>query len=256
MKQEDKELEIWKPIPNYEEYEVSTFGRVKRLAYNKYVCGGSFQHCNERVLASQPRKNGYQAVVLSKKGVVKSFLIHRLVALTFIPNPYNLPQVNHKDENPSNNCVGNLEWCDQKYNSNYGTSKNRIALKLKNGLLSKPVQQYCTDGTFVREYPSAIEASRQLGLNVSGIISCCNCHPKHKTCGNYQWKYSNSNKEIVDIRTWIVQLTKEGKQIYSYKSLTEASTSTGISRTSISNNLSNKSKSAGGFVWKKMKKNF
>ena len=98
MTQKDKELEIWKPIPNYEEYEVSTFGRVKRLAYDKPVCGGSFQHCNERILSPQLRKNGYQTVMLSKKGVIKSFLIHRLVAITFIPNPDNLPQVNHKDK--------------------------------------------------------------------------------------------------------------------------------------------------------------
>ena len=256
MTQKDKELEIWKPIPNYEEYEVSTFGRVKRLAYDKPVCGGSFQHCNERILSPQLRKNGYQTVMLSKKGVIKSFLIHRLVAITFIPNPDNLQQVNHKDENPSNNCVNNLEWCDQKYNSNYGTSKSRIASKLKNGLLSKPVQQYSTDGIFVREYTSAMEASRKLGLNASGIISCCNCHPKYKTCGNYQWKYSNSDKEIVDIRTCIVQFTKEGEQICTYESITQASTSTGISRTSISNNLSNKSKSAGGFIWKKVQNNY
>ena len=256
MTQKDKELEIWKPIPNYEEYEVSTFGRVKRLAYDKPVCGGSFQHCNERILSPQLRKNGYQTVMLSKKGVIKSFLIHRLVAITFIPNPDNLQQVNHKDENPSNNCVNNLELCDQKYNSNYGTSKSRIASKLKNGLLSKPVQQYSTDGIFVREYTSAMEASRKLGLNASGIISCCNCHPKYKTCGNYQWKYSNSDKEIVDIRTCIVQFTKEGEQICTYESITQASTSTGISRTSISNNLSNKSKSAGGFIWKKVQNNY
>ena len=118
------------------------------------------------------------------------------------------------------------------------------------------MQQYSTDGIFVREYPSDMEASRQLGLNVSGIISCCNCYPKYKTCGNYQWKYSNSNKEIVDIRMWIVQLTKEGEQICTYESITKASASTGISRTSISNNLNNKSKSAGGFIWKKIQNNY
>ena len=65
-----------------------------------------------------------------------------------------------------------------------------------------------------------------------------------------------SNKEIVDIRMWIVQLTKEGEQICIYKSITKASASTGISRTSISNNLSNKSKSAGGFIWKKIQNNY
>lgn len=252
MTQEDKELEIWRLIPGYEEYEVSNRGRVKRLAFDKPVCGGSIQHCNERILLPQQRKSGYQAVGLSKNSKVKYFLIHRLVAIAFIPNPNKLPQVNHKDENPSNNCVDNLEWCDQKYNSNYGTSKDRIAAKLKNALLSKSVQQYGMDGIFVREYPSAMEASRQLGLNVSGIISCCNCHPKYNTCGNYQWKYSGSNKEIVDIRTWIVQLTKRGEQIHSYESVTKASAFTGISRTSISNCLSGKSKSAGGFIWKKI----
>lgn len=252
MTQEDKEIELWKPIPNYEEYEVSTFGRVKRLAYDKPVCGGSFQHCNERILSPQLRKNGYQTVMLSKKGVVKSFLIHRLVALTFIPNPDNLPQVNHKDENTSNNCVDNLEWCNQCYNSNYGTSKYRISAKLKNGVLSKPVEQYCKKGMFIMEYPSAIEASRVLGLNVSGIISCCNNNPKYSHCGGYQWKYKGSEKQINNIVNEIVQMDKCGKIINTFESTAQASNATGISRTAIANNLSYLSKSAGGFIWKKI----
>ena len=252
MTQEDKELEIWKPIPNYEEYEVSNYGRVKRLAYNKPVCGGSTQHCEERILKLQTRKNGYNAVNISKNYQVKSFLVHRLVALVFIPNPDNLPQVNHKDENTSNNFVGNLEWCDQKYNSNYGTSKYRISAKLKNGILSKPVQQYGINGVFIMEYPSAIEASRVLNLNVSGIISCCNNNKGHKRCGGYQWKYANSHKQIIDIRTWIVQCDKNGVQIQAFENTTVASRRTGISRTAICNNLSNKSKSAGGFIWKRI----
>lgn len=252
MIQKEKQLEVWKPIPNYEEYEVSNLGRVKRLAYDKPVCGGSVQHCNERILLPQRRRFNYQAVALSKNGKVRYFLVHRLVAIVFIPNPNNLPQVNHKDENPSNNVVNNLEWCDQKYNSNYGTSKDRIALKLKNGVLSKAVQQYDVAGIFIKEYPSAIEASRQLALNVSGIVSCCACSPKYKTCGGYQWKYKDSSKNIKDIRTWIVQISKDGIQIHAFKTITEASNSTGISRTSISNCLSSLSKTAGGFIWKKV----
>lgn len=251
MKEEDKEFEVWKPIPNYEEYEISNLGRVKRLPYDKNVCNGGKQHCAEKILKPQKRKRGYQAVILSKNNNVKSFLIHRLVATAFIPNPYSLPQVNHKDENPSNNCVENLEWCTQKYNSNYGTSKYRISSKLKNGVLSKIVEQYDKKGNFIQEFPSPMEASRVLDIKVSGIVSCCNSNKKYSHCGGFQWKYKNSNKNIADIRKIILQFDKENKLIESYGSITDASNSTGISITSISNCLSNLSKSAGGFIWKK-----
>ena len=243
--------EEWKAIPDYEEYQVSTLGRVKRLAYYKNVCGGGKQYCEERILKPQTRKRGYQAVMLSKNSNAKSFLVHRLVAMVFIPNPDNLPQVNHKDENTSNNCADNLEWCNQCYNSNYGTSKYRISTKLKNGILSKPVEQYCKNGMFIMEYPSAIEASRVLGLNVSGIISCCNNSPKYSHCGGYQWKYKGSEKQINNIVNEIVQMNKCGKIINTFETITQASNATGISRTAISNNLSYLSKSAGGFIWKK-----
>lgn len=244
--------EEWRAIPNYEEYEVSNLGRVKRLAYDKPVCGGSLQHCKERILALQSRKHGYQAVMLSKNSKVKSFLVHRLVAFAFIPNPKNLPHINHKDENPSNNHVSNLEWCNQKYNSNYGTSKERIALKLKNGVLSKPVEQYDKEGNFICDYPSAIEASRTLNLNVSGIVACCNGSKKYSHCGGFQWKYKDSDKTINNILKKIIQYTKSEKVIGIYNDTTEASKNTGVSRTSIANCLSGLSKTAGGFIWKKI----
>ena len=253
MDKENKKLEVWRPVCGYEEiYEVSNLGRVKRLAYDKPVCGGSSQHCEERILTLQPRKHGYQAVVLSKNSKVKSFLVHRLVASAFIPNPENLPQVNHKDENPSNNCVNNLEWCNQKYNSNYGTSKERIASKLKNGVLSKPVEQYDKEGNFICEYPSAIEASRTLDLNVSGIITCCNGSKRYSHCGGYQWRYKESDKIINNISKKIVQYTKSEEIISTYNDMTEASKNTGVSRTAIANCLSGLSKTAGGFIWKKI----
>ncbi len=252
MTQEEKQLEVWKPIPNYEEYEVSNLGRVKRLAYDKPVCGGGAQHCNERILLPQRRRFNYQAVALSKNDKVKFFLVHRLVAIVFIPNPNNLPQVNHKDEDPSNNCVGNLEWCDQKYNSNYGTSKERISLKLKNGVLSKPVQQYTIEAQFIKEYPSANEASRELGLAVSGIVNCCNGSKKYTTCGGFIWKYTNSNKQVTPVPK-ILQINKDdGSALNTWDSITEASKSLSISRTAITNCISGLSKTAGGYIWKKI----
>lgn len=249
MTPEQKELEIWKTISNYEEYEISNLGRVKRLSYYKNVCNGGKQHCNERVLKPQKRKRGYLAVTLSKHGKIKSFLVHRLVAEAFVPNPNNYPQVNHKDENPTNNEATNLEWCNQYYNSNYGTSKYRIAAKLKNGVLSKPVEQYYKNGTFITEYPSAIEASRTLGLSVSGIVLCCN--KKYTHCGGYQWKYKNDNKGITDIRKQILQFNTNNDCISVYDNITEASKATKISGTAISNCLAGLSKTAGGFLWKK-----
>jgi hypothetical protein len=257
MTQEEKELETWLPIQGYEGiYEISNLGRVKRLAYDKSVCNGGRQHCCERILKPQIRKHGYLAVNLSKECKTKSFLIHRLVATAFIPNENNLPQVNHKDENPSNNCVENLEWCNQRYNSNYGTSKERISAKLKNGILSKPVEQYDIEGNYINEYPSAIEASRILHLNISGIVSCCNENSKYSHCGGFQWRYKDSTKTINNILRKIVQYTKSEELVGSYNNVTEASRNTGISRTSIANCLSGLSKTAGGFVWKKITNNF
>lgn len=253
MTQEEKQLETWLPIKGYEGiYEISNLGRVKRLAYDKNVCGGSKQHCCERILKPQIRKHGYLAVSISKNNKMKSYLIHRLVAIAFISNPNNLPQVNHKDENPSNNNVENLEWCDQRYNSNYGTSKERISTKLKNGILSKPVEQYDKHGNLINEFPSAIEASRVLHISVSGIVSCCNGNKKYSHCGGYQWKYKNDNKVINNILKEIAQYNKSDELVNIYNNTTEASIATGISRTAITNCLSGLSKSAGGFIWKKI----
>lgn len=121
--------EIWKPIEGYEGlYEVSSYGRVKRL--------GGYDRFNRKkvskILKLSYNNSGYYIVHLWKNGFRKSKLLHRLVAETFIPNIDNLPQVNHKDENKSNNRVDNLEWCTAKYNSNYGTSIERRKVKMIN----------------------------------------------------------------------------------------------------------------------------
>ena len=122
--------EIWKPVKNYEcLYEVSNLGRVRsldRIQFIKKKNGIEMQRPQKgKVL--KPIFDGrglYQQVTLSKQGEGgKRHLIHRLVAIAFIPNPDNLPEVNHKDECKTNNCVDNLEWCDHKYNNNYGSKR-------------------------------------------------------------------------------------------------------------------------------------
>lgn len=114
--------EIWKPVVEYEGlYEVSNTGLVRSLRYNK-------------IMSPNINRYGYKYINLCKDGIIKTKTIHRLVAQAFIPNPDNLPMVNHKDEDKGNNCVENLEWCDQKYNVNYGMSQEkRKCTKIKLG---------------------------------------------------------------------------------------------------------------------------
>ena len=118
-------------------------------------------------------------------------MVHRLVAEAFIPNPSNFSVINHKDENPANNAVDNLEWCTQRYNMNYGTCRAKISTKLKgkfvNGPSSKAVLQYDKSGNFVSEWPSAREAERQTGFSCRHISKCC--LGKRKSAYGYVWKF-------------------------------------------------------------------
>lgn len=116
--------EIWKNIDNYEYYQVSNLGRIKMLSYITSD-GRKLKEKNRKTFINN---KGY--LIVNIKG--KHFLVHRLVAQAFIPNPNNLPQINHKDENKLNNKVDNLEWCTAKYNSNYGTKPYKISLIHKN----------------------------------------------------------------------------------------------------------------------------
>lgn len=132
------DMEKWKPIPDYENlYEVSSYGRVKSLEKYRYNNGGK-QLLKERILRPINNGNGYFMVRLYKNKTNKYYLIHRLVAEAFIPNPDNLPMINHRDEDKTNNVADNLEWCDAKYNSNYGTAIERtINTKIEKGYYNK-----------------------------------------------------------------------------------------------------------------------
>lgn len=118
--------------------------------------------------------SGYLQVNLYNNGKRTFYRIHRLVALAYLPNPDNLPEVNHRDENKQNNAVSNLEWCDHSYNINYGTRNERI---------SKAVR--CIETGVI--YNGTREAGRQTGLDPSSIVKVCK--GKLKTCGGYHWEY-------------------------------------------------------------------
>ena len=112
-------MEVWKDIPGFENYQISNYGNVKSLNYGRTG--------KTKLLKPTISGKGYLQVRLSKFGKPNALLVHRLVAIAFIPNPDNLPHINHKDENKLNNNPNNLEWCDNSYNNNYGTRNKRIA---------------------------------------------------------------------------------------------------------------------------------
>ena len=175
-----KSNEIWKPIKDFEGlYEVSNLGRVKSLSRLKHPNCGRY-YLKEKILKIWKNPNGYYATCLSKNGN-HTKTIHRLVAETFIPNQNNYPCVNHKDEDKSNNCVDNLEWCTWEYNNNYKNKGERIS-KTK----FKKVSQYDLEGNYIKEWESILGASKQLNISSSGITNCI--HGRSKSAGGYIWK--------------------------------------------------------------------
>ena len=183
-----EEKEVWKDIQGYEgKYQISSFGNVKSLNYGRTK--------KERILIPGNNAKGYLQVKLSKNGITKNFYVHKLVSQAFIENPDNLPEVNHIDEDKTNNCVSNLEFCDRKYNINYGTRNEKMlkTLKLiKSKFAQKEALQFTKDGKFVNEYPSIKEAGRYTGINQGNICLCCK--GRRFTAGGYIWKYKEDVK--------------------------------------------------------------
>ena len=204
------EMEVYRDIEGYEGlYQVSNLGNVKslkRLIKKGRKCSTIIEK-PDLIMKLKNHRSGYLCITLCKDGKRKMYQIHRLVALAFIPNPDKLPCINHKDENKTNNCVDNLEWCDRKYNNTYG---NRIkkaieTYKINNqngeyifkGLLTKkikgssnaekPVIQLSKDGIEIEKYKSLSEASRQTKINLGHIGECLK--GKRNIAGGYIWKY-------------------------------------------------------------------
>lgn len=173
--------EIWKDIKGFDNYRVSNYGRVQSCTKIIDYANRIIIYKNIVILNPWDDGRGYKRVSLfkNKKRVDKK--VHRIVAETFLPNPNNYPIINHKDENPSNNHVDNLEWCTHKYNSNYGTGKIRCVESHK-----KPIVSIDKNGNKTY-YTSAKDAAIILNVGSSSHITCA--ARNQKTAYGLKWEY-------------------------------------------------------------------
>jgi hypothetical protein len=165
---ENIEGEIWKQLQN-PQYFISNKGRLKSHFLTK-----------DKILKQFINKKGYCTYVIKN---VNTILIHRLVALYFISNPNNYPQVNHIDGNKNNNKWNNLEWCTNQENQNHS---KYILKSIKKG---KSILQFTKNNILIKKYISISQASKETKINTSNINSCCK--GKLKTAGKFKWKYEN-----------------------------------------------------------------
>lgn len=161
--------EVWRAIEGYEFiYQVSNLGNVRRVS-------------DKRPLRPIETHYGYKRVALSKNGKRRMFAVHRLVAKEFVKNPKNLPEVNHKNENASDNRAENLEWCDHRYNVNYGTRMSRIR---------REVQMLGDDGEVLRTFRSQKEAAEEMGTSQGAISNACK--GRQERAGGHRWRFAQT----------------------------------------------------------------
>lgn len=182
---DDLPNEIWKDVTNYEGlYMISSYGRLKSLKRNT---------AHERIMKPRVGKDGYYYCGLTKNGITKSKKIHRLVAMSFLYNVDNLPQVNHIDGCKTNNVLDNLEFCTASYNCKHayklGLNKQWMTGKTgKDCPFSKKIYQFDLDGKFLKEWDSISDVSRALGIPVAHLVRVCK--GQRKTTRGFIWKYA------------------------------------------------------------------
>lgn len=239
--EEPKEKEEWKDCLGYENlYQVNKKGDIRSCHNGKW-----------HILSAGISKRGYRHFLFHKDGKRKNVRGCRLVAEAFIPNPDNLPFVNHKDENPANDCVENLEWCTYEYNNNYGTLPER---RSKFNPKNRPVCMFDVDGTFIREFYNVNDAAKYIGGNHPCVSRACS--GQSITYKNKIWCYKG-DEDIVLLK---VQKHRDSNNFHRvevtypdgvviYDTISSACKELGISRDTFRINIG---KQINGISWRKL----
>lgn len=245
-----KEQPIWKPYPDYPFIEANQFGEIRtkdRVIVRK---DGKKYPVKGRVLKQHDNGHGYMQVSFQMNGKTVSLSVHRVIAASHIPNPNNLPEVNHKDDNPKNNAVSNLEWCTREYNEdykkNFGTTQAEVfghpvfAVNLKTGKILR--------------FKSQSEAARQLGIDSSHISEVVKGHLN--IAGGYWFTEDESEiteEKIREIKAnmlflgGVIAVNPETSEVFRFKSQHEAGRKLGVETQNINKVVKGQRKTAGGY---------
>lgn len=237
--------EVWKKIDDFENYEVSNYGNVRRNN------NGRITPIRQNI--RWPQRNAvtgrgkYLGVTLFNKGESKCLAVHRLVAAAFVPNPTNSPFVNHKDGIKSNNRADNLEWCTQQQNTQHRWDK----------LEDDPygsVKQYGKDGTFIKCFASPREASKMLGIECGNIVRCAKGNAN--VAGGFIWRFKEDEDQEVlynnSVKRKVIMLSLWGEKQRVFDSLVDAARFVGVKENNIycCCNKDSTTNRSGGHIWR------
>lgn len=176
------ECEEWRDIMGFiGVYQVSNYGRIRSCAKAGYY----------KIMKPHATTNGYLIVGLSNNGIRRHYSVHRIVAAAFIPNPYDFPCVNHKDENKQNNRVENLEWCTILYNNMYSDRMERVQSKRR-----RPIIQYDLSGKPIAKYSCVREASEKTGISQNAIYTFCYGKYYKDSLRGYKWAFQPTDTHL------------------------------------------------------------
>lgn len=254
--------EIWKDIPGYNgRYQASNLGRIRSTDRTVLKNNGVLGPYKGKILRLFEGTGGYMYVAIAKEqNKFQARRLHRVIAETFIPNPLNLPQINHINEDKKDNRAENLEWCTGKYNTNYGHRAEKFAISMRNNIsLSKEVNQYDLEGNYIRSFPSAAEAARFLNLNdvAAGRIGQCCRHlfKKGNSAYGHLWEFATAENKGISIEKLqigvpIYQYSLDNCFIKKWDNIRTAARTLNLSESNI-NRAYKYQKTCGGFKWSK-----